>query len=338
MSNAATIAYYVGYLLLVLTAVSSVRAAWRYRDAHHLNILAFVLALVLLPQLQLIPTVHAALLLIQPYFLLRLVEHFRDVPRLLSMGALVAVAVGVAFAGITGLSIASSPISSSCFFSYIALLEGYAAIAFSTEARRKGGVTSKRLLFAATGTWLFAAVFALLILAQFLPDIGRFVILLRRLLVAAGLICYFLAFSTPRRLRASWQGAEQAKYLTDVAPLDPVERGRRAPDDLAFVGARSVGNAVTLVAVRDALQSPELRVRAASDPVLVGLHVRPADGVFGRVTRTLTPVSDRVSACEAEVVARVRPYGQRVLAAPIATTTNNWGVVLVVQRHGSLFP
>ena len=56
------------------------------------------------------------------------------------------------------------------------------------------------------------------------------------------------------------------------------------------------------------------------------------------MTRSLTPVSDRVSACEPEVAARVRPYGQRVLAAPIATTANNWGVVLVVQRHGSLFP
>jgi PAS domain S-box-containing protein len=337
MSNAATFAYYVGYLLLLLTAVSSVRAAWRYRDAHHFNILAFVLAQVLLPQLQLIPTVHAALLLIQPYLLLRLVEHFRDVPRPLTMGALAAVAVGVAFSGITGRALASSLVSTSCFFGYIAVLEGYAAITFSTEARRKRGVTSKRLMFAATGTWLFAAVFALLILAQSLPDIGRSVILLRRFLVAAGLICYFLAFSTPRRLRASWQGAEQAKYLTDVAALDPVERGRRAPDDLAFAGARSVGNAVTLVAIRDAL-SAELRVQAASDPALVGLRVRPAGGVFGRVARTLTPVSDRVSACEAEVVARVRRYGQRVLAAPIATTANNWGVVLVVQRHGSLFP
>ena len=87
---------------------------------------------------------------------------------------------------------------------------------------------------------------------------------------------------------------------------------------LAFAGARSVGNAVTLVAIRDALPSAQLRVQAASDPAFIGLHVRPGDGVFGRVTRSLTPVSDRVSACEPEVAARVRPYGQRVLAAPIA--------------------
>ena len=338
MSTAATIAYYVGYLLLLLTAVSSMRAAWRYRDAHHLNILGFVLAQVLLPQFQLIPTIHAALLLLQPYFLLRLVEQFRNVPRLVSTAALIAIAVGVPFSGFSGRFIYSTPFLSTCFLGYIAAMDGYAAIAFSREARRKAGVTSKRLTFAALGTWLFVAALVVLTGGKWLPDTGRPAALLSRALVAAALTCYFLAFSTPRRLRGSWQGAEQAKHLTDVAALDPVERGRRAPDDLAFAGARSVGNAVTLVAIRDALQSAELRVQAASDPALVGLHVRPADGVFGRVTRTLTPVSDQVSACEPEVAARVRPYGQRVLAAPIATTANNWGVVLVVQRHGSLFP
>ena len=338
MSNAATLAYYVGYVLLLLTAVGSLRAAWRYRDAHHLNILAFVLSHVLLPHLQLIPPVHAALLLMQPYLLLRLVGHFRDVPRLVTTGALVAIAVGVSFSGFSGLFLFSTPVVATCFLGSIAALESYAAIAFSREARRKAGVTSKRLMLAAAGTWLFAAVFLVSIGGKWLPATGYSGALLNRFLIAAGLICYYLAFSTPRRLRASWQGAEQAKYLTEMAALDPVERGRRAPDDLAFAGTRSVGNAVTLVAVREAPHSTDLRVQSASDPALVGLRVRPADGVFGRVTKTLAPVSDLTSACEAEVAARVQPYGQRVLAAPIATASNNWGVVLVVQRHGSLFP
>ena len=137
---------------------------------------------------------------------------------------------------------------------------------------------------------------------------------------------------------AHWQRTEQAKYLTNVASLDPVERGRRAADDLTFAGTRSVGNAVTLVAIRDRSACADLTVRSASDPALVGLRVRPAGGVFGRVSRTLAPVSDVTTACEPEVASRVRSYGARVLAAPVATTANTWGVVLVVQRRGSLFP
>jgi PAS domain S-box-containing protein len=193
-------------------------------------------------------------------------------------------------------------------------------------------------MFAATGTWLFAAVFVVSLAATWLAPVSRPGALVNRVLIAAGLTCYFFAFSTPRRLRAHWQRAEQARHLTGAAALDPVERGRRAPDDLTFAGSRSVGNAVTLVAIGEPPNAANLRVESASDPALVGLQIRPADGVFGRVTRTLAPLADRTAACEPEVAARVRSYGRRVLAAPIATESNNWGVVLVVQRHGSLFP
>ena len=101
-------------------------------------------------------------------------------------------------------------------------------------------------------------------------------------LVSAALTCYFLAFSTPRRLRSAWQRTEQANDLTNVASLDPVERGRRAPDDLTFAGTRSVGNAVTLVAIRDVPHAPDLTVRSASDPALIGLRIRPAGSLRPR--------------------------------------------------------
>jgi PAS domain S-box-containing protein len=335
MSQAATVAYYVAYVLLVLTAVSSARSASRYRDAHHLNILALVLSHVLIPQVQRFPVLHTALLLIQPYLLLRLVELFRDVPVLLRTSAIAAAGVGAVVAFFVP---DRGPLGSTALFAYLIAIDAYVAVAFSTEQRRKTGVTSKRLMFAAAGTWLFAAIFVVNVAGIWAPATDRSGALLNRILVATALTCYFLAFSTPRRLRAQWQRVEQAKYLTEAAALDPVERGRRAPDDLAFAGTRSVGNAVTLVAVRDAPHATHLAVQAASDPALVGLRVGLGDGVFGRVTRTLTPVSDLTSACEAEVAARVRAHGQRVLAAPIATAANNWGVVLVVQRHGSLFP
>ena len=53
---------------------------------------------------------------------------------------------------------------------------------------------------------------------------------------------------------------------------------------------------------------------------------------------TLTSISDRTTNCEPEIAIRVHTYGSRVLAAPVATAANVWGVVLVVQRRGTLFP
>ena len=335
MSDATSVAYYVAYLLMVLTAVSSAQAAWRYRDAHHLNILLVVISHVLVAPGQRYLPVWVALLLVQPYFLLRLVEHFRDVPAPVRTTALVAIAIGVAAAFLFP---ARGFLWSMVLYGYLVVADTYVAIAFSKEARRKAGVTAKRLLFAALGTWLFASVFAVHIGGNLLPNAGRAAAQAAAVLVSAALTCYFLAFSTTRRLRTAWQRTEQAKYLTNVASLDPVERGRRAPDDLTFAGTRSVGNAVTLVAVRDVPHAPDLTVCSASDPELIGLRIRPAGGVFGRVSRTLTPVSTVTTACEPEVAARVRSYGARVLAAPVATSANTWGVVLVVQRYGSLFP
>jgi PAS domain S-box-containing protein len=335
MSEAATVAYYLAYLLLLLTAVSSAQAAWRYRDAHHLNILGVVISHVILPSVQRFPPIHSALLLLQPYFLLRLVEQFRDVPRALRVMAISAVGAGVvASLVVPGIFRIGNPVPNL----YLIAVEAYVALAFSQEARRKAGVTAKRLTFAALGTWLFASVFFVHLSATWLPEVARLAFQLSRLLGSAALTCYFFAFSTPRRLRSAWQRTEQAKYLTAVAGLDPVERGRRASDDLTFAGSRSVGNAVTLVAIRDPPRSPDLAVSSATDPALVGLRIRPGAGVFGRVDRTLTSVSDRTTACEPEIADRVRAYGSRVLAAPVATSANAWGVVLVVQRRGSLFP
>ena len=99
-----------------------------------------------------------ASLLVQPYFLLRLVEHFRDVP-----------AVVRADCARCHRHWRRRP---PCLFPGRGLHLEHGALRLprrgSTrmrqsrsrqEARRKAGVTAKRLMFAALGTWLFASVF-----------------------------------------------------------------------------------------------------------------------------------------------------------------------------------
>ena len=108
-------------------------------------------------------------MLVQPYFLLRLVEHFRDVPAPVRTTALVAIAIGVAAAFLFP---GRGFLWSMVLYSYLVVADTYVAIAFSKEARRKAGVTAKRLLFAALGTWLFASVFAVHIGGNLRPQRG----------------------------------------------------------------------------------------------------------------------------------------------------------------------
>ena len=225
MREIVAFASYAGYALIVFTAISALNDAWRRRDAHRLNILFVVLTLALLPRLRgrgpVLDDIGVGLLLALPYLLLRLVRHFRDVSAALLNGSLAVAAAGAAL-------YAAAPAWSSAIGGYVAAGHAYVAAAFTREATRTSGVTARRLVFAAAATWLFAAVFGFGSLGPESPA-SRLLGHVNQLLAAAGLTCYFLAFSTPRRLRASWQRAEQAKYLSSAAGRSIAEdRGAKA--------------------------------------------------------------------------------------------------------------
>jgi len=341
MREIVAFASYAGYALIVFTAISALNNAWKRRDAHRLNILFVVLTLAVLPRLRgrgpVLDDIGVALLLALPYFLLRLVHHFRDVSAALLAGTLAVVLVG---AGLYAAAPASrSPLWYSAIAGYVAAGHFYVAVAFTREAMRTSGVTAKRLVFAAAATWFFAAVFALGSIAEW-SGVLRLIGQVNQLLAAAGLTCYFLAFSTPRRLRASWQRTEQAKYLSSTAGRDAEDRGAKAPDDLLQASVRSVGNSLTLVALRGPQPdgSDHLLVRATTDPAFAGLALVPGTSLVGMAARGGQAVSGAIADCGPELSGRLGAFGTSALVAPITTETHNWGIVLVAQRRGSLFP
>jgi hypothetical protein len=90
------IATLVGRILIFLTFIISADGAWRRRETHRLDILALVVLAGIGSFRQPLGSVGMALLLIRVYVLVRLVQHFRDVPVVLRRGTLVAIVVGTA--------------------------------------------------------------------------------------------------------------------------------------------------------------------------------------------------------------------------------------------------
>jgi PAS domain S-box-containing protein len=334
------VAYYLSYLLLLVTAGSWTYAAWRHRDSLRFDVLIVVWSLVLLPLLggrvgSFRWLIQIALTLAQPYFLLRLVRHVRAVPLLLWIGAVSAIGVGTAAIVVAP---SASVLLSGIMSAYVGALLAYVASAFAREARRTSGVTAMRLMFAASGTLMLGAESLPGVLPWFpwLGDVGGQI---NPLLSAAMLGCYFLAFNPPRRLASRWQRTEQARYLSGTADRGPEERGERAADDLRQAAARSVSHSAVFVALRPTLTAPEFVVRAATDSSWVGASVTPAPAhLIGRACSTAAAVLGQPDQLEADVAGRVTPLGAQVLVAPILSASETWGVVLVVQRHGSLFP
>ncbi len=340
MAGIIAFASYAGAALIVLTALSALNAVWRRRETHRLDILFLVASLAIVRVIPsragVLEAARVALFAAQPYLLLRLVRHFRDVPSPLLHGALALVAaslVATLNAPSNRVFIWTSVVSALC-----AALETYTAVAFTREAGRTSGVTAKRLVFAAGGTWLFAATYTLSTLGPWSAAMGRVGGLVNQLLAATALACYFLAFSTPRRLRSAWQRAEQAKYLSRTAERDAEDRGASAADDLNQASASSVGNAVSLVALRSARAGEDLVVTATTSPALRGLRLAPAAALVARACESRQPVTGSTNDCDRDLGARLAAFGTQVLVAPITTEAHTWGVVLVVQRRGSLFP
>lgn len=332
------LASYAGSLaqvLLVVTGAHAASAAWRRRDAQRLDILTFVAALLLIywtnSSRSPLRPLAVALMAAQPLFLFRLVRHFRPISLWAHFLA------GLAVPGLTiGWLLAGRP--------WLEFLHGYAAVfltvgawAFAQESRRSSGVTRHRLLAACVGAGLFAAGSSLAAISGS-PVLASTAGAVAPLLTSAALICFFFTFSTPQRLAARWQRAEQAKYLTHIAAREPEPRGALAAEDLNAAAAAGVSNALTFVAMRPSGRPGVLVIRAATDAGLVGLVLTAGDDLVAGVGRSGAARSGPVVACQPDLAGRLAPFGARVLVAPIVASNQVFGVVGAVQRRGSLFP
>jgi PAS domain S-box-containing protein len=333
MLSAVRFAYYISYALILLTGVSAAHAVWRHRRFHRLDPLWLALLLALSRFRQPLGAVGMGVVLAVPYVLLRLVGHFRNISRALQWAALLAVAVGiVAFAQLGARHL---PTLAFLTPAYTLLVKLYVVAAFGAEARHTSGVTARRLEYALAGTMALALedVFAALA-PWYRPHSGGDMVLTLHIVALA---CYYLAFSTPRRFRSAWQRVEWATYVSATADLAPEERGRRTATDLCRA-VRSIGNAAVLVALRPSVSDDAMSVSAATDDALVGMAVVPGRGVVGDVYRSGQAAIAPTSALEPALAAQLSGVGRRALVAPVVSSARTWGVVIAVQRFGSLFP
>jgi len=338
MAALSALAYAIGYSLILLTAIDAVRAAWQRRERSRNSILLFVVGLAAMPRLSTVGGIRLlpVLLLIQVVLLLRLVRHFRDVPAVVSRLTLAFLAAAVVMVVVWPVS-RPAPITST-ISAFVTATIAYAALALTVEARRTSGVTAKRLVLAAAGSWMFSAVTLVTAIGSMFVLVADAGGRINPLVTPVMLICYSLAFATPRWLRMRWQRMEQARYLSAANERDPEDRGARAAEDLCRGAAGAVGNSLVVVALGDAPGATSLRVHAATDSALVGTPFQEGRGLVGDAVTSLKAVTGPVRVCEPALAPRLAVFGTQVLVAPIAAAAPAWGAVLAVQRRGSLFP
>jgi signal transduction histidine kinase len=163
-----------------------------------------------------IPPLGVSVLLAHPYFLLRVVSHFRPVSRTLRRIAPFALLFSLLPVWIEMWPFRAPPMVGFAFAYFVSLL-GYDAFAFRQGAKAAGGVTHWRMLHAGWGALLLAIVFVLAVLvglvsaaraglAAFIPMVGL-----------AAALNYYFAFAPPPWLRRTWQSAELYGLLADTS-------------------------------------------------------------------------------------------------------------------------
>lgn len=332
----------LGGLCLCLTVLTATRGANRHRDTRRLDILLAVGGLFLTSSMLgglwrgHLAVVPPAIGVFFPYFLLRLIQHFREVRR---AAVAISLTTPVFLTALLVVTPPPSPLWLSLFvstYSVLGLL--LAAACFSYESRRSGGVTARRLVLAAAGTWCLMGVHLVVGGTLFLQIASELAAHLNRALSGLALIAFYLAFATPRWLRKSWQRDELGRYLVDTADREAEERGRHAAADLLRAAQRGAAGSAVFVAIRDSVTSEDVTVRAATNRSLEGTvldaEAGPADIAFRVAESSIVPLS----ALDGRLRDGLTRTGTSVLLAPISSSVRRWGVVGVVQRHGSLFP
>ena len=191
-------------------------------------------------------------LLAEPYLLVRLVAHFRPLPRIQHAIGLGYIAVSwtlMIAMYVQGQAAQLPPAITLIIVAPFAYLEAYAALAFIRSAAVATGVTQKRLIAAAAGSGFFAVIIAAAGVLAFVAAPPSEVKIATDLFSLAAAISYYIGFAPPAWLKKLWQVRELEAFLSELAGQSAEDRFATALDRLGPSAARALGGKGAIVAL-----------------------------------------------------------------------------------------
>ncbi|MDE3074748.1 MAG: GAF domain-containing protein, partial [Chloroflexota bacterium] len=339
-------------VLFLLTVIAFVRKP----DRPHLEIAALFGSVGLIVLVQAFTTLtHIAVpssgligglfLLAQPYLLLRLVAHFRLLPRLQHAIGLVCLVVswGVLISSSGRALTAAGTILLVLAFAYV---EAYASFAFVRAAVNVRGVTQRRLIAVAVGSGALTAVILLAGVTGALRVATEPVRLLSNLLALGSALAYYVGFAPPRWLKRAWLMEEFRVFLERLAGRSVEERLTAALDNLGPAAARAIGGKAAVVALQES-DSDRLTIhRDASNEALLeraGLSEIQLSPDSPFLTRAWNEgraiVADRRDIWGPALRQLASVFGEAELAliCPLVAHGTQHGLLVVFFEHRTLF-
>ncbi|HEX5414305.1 MAG TPA: HAMP domain-containing sensor histidine kinase, partial [Chloroflexota bacterium] len=281
------------------------------------------------PILTILPAIFDWLI---PYFLLRLLDDFADVPRWLQVAAIVGAILSIA--GFLAEAAMPSDLILVIQLVYFVGLTGYVTFRFAQSIPSAVGVTRKRLQAVAVGSGFLAIALVIIGVAIVLPGEALLLALLFWFAGALAALSFFAGFTPPAFLWRAWREPELRIFLERIATLSRQTNAQELDRELEKGAALTMGVPIAMI-LRWNEDAGVLR--GTTDGQEVVLH--PGEGLAGQSFLTQAPLaSDVLRADYPELYAAYRDSGITAgLAAPMSLGSLHLGVLAVYANHPSLF-
>lgn len=281
---------------------------------------------------QLWMSTSAALVMSLPYWLLRLVDDFAGVPRVVMMFALATLlAIVVVLFVVTPLT----RVDTLVLVAYFAILSIYCAVAFARVAARATGVNRRRLRSISFGTYVLGLLILLAGVGAAAPDINGAVSVVVQLLALVWGLAYAAGFAPPDFLRRLWQEPELRGFLARAATLPRLPTTAEIVAELE-AGAAAATGASAQVALADANDVMYFRQARSPEPFPVGPgSTLPARRAYDEQRPVF--YEDLARQDPANIATYRGRLVSSVIIAPITAGERKLGVLMVLAPRAPLF-
>jgi len=300
------------------------------------SILSSQLAPLAGPLARWVQTIGSIAVVAQPYLLLRLVEHFRPVPRLLRLAAQggLVVSWGILLA----FSPPLAPAATLIVITYFAFVEAYGAVAFVRGALGSGGVSRRRMTLVAAGSGALACAVLVAGVPVAVPDQATNVQMAIDVLGAVAVLFYYLGFAPPAGLHRFWQLTELHDFLKGMAGRPFTSHGTETLTALCTAASRIAGGYMTGAAQWNEGQE-RFQMQASDHALLQSVAFAPRDGALAQAWQAHRPASLRIADLGSDEIEQVaaKVGASALLAIPVMARGQAWGLLVVLLPRGSLF-
>ena len=267
-----------------------------------------------------------------PFLLLRLVDDFMGVPRVV----MVVAGVGLLVSALAVILIAPLPLEVTlAVVAYFAFFTLYAAVAFARAARTARGVNRRRLQSISLGSLVLGTLILVAGGAVAFPAYADPLNILVQVLALIWGLSYAAGFAPPRWLRRLWQEPELRGFLADAARLPRLGSTADVVQGLEVAASETLGTPVQ-IAIADAAGTMYFRQTRSAEPFPVAAgSTLPARRAFDE-QRTLF-YADLARDDPANIETYRGRAVRSAILAPVTAGERRLGVLMATAARAPLF-